>query len=211
MNCDELQQLAALAALGAVDDAEATRLRERLERDPAAQAEFGRFLEVAAALAGTVPQLRPTRSLRERVLARVARQPQPQPQPQPQARSGGPVVPAGAEVAPAGFRFLASHAPWREAPLPGARFKLLSAGPKQGYAMILIELKPGTRYPEHDHVGTEELYLLTGDLETEGRRLGPGDFLHAEPGSHHRELYSPGGCTALMVLPAAALAALAQV
>ena len=35
---------------------------------------------------------------------------------------------------------------------------------------------------------------------TEERMLGQGDFLRAEAGTHHRELSSPDGCTALLVV-----------
>lgn len=62
-------------------------------------------------------------------------------------------------------------------------------------------------YAEHDHLGAEEMYVLTGDLQSEGRSLGPGDFVHAEAGTHHRPLRSIGGCTALMVVSRAALEA----
>ena len=85
--------------------------------------------------------------------------------------------------------------------LPDARYKLLSAHPQQPYAVLLLELAPKTRYPDHDHAGPEDLYLLTGDLHTEGQVMRPGDFFHAEPGTHHGELYSDQGCTALLVTP----------
>jgi anti-sigma factor ChrR (cupin superfamily) len=68
-----------------------------------------------------------------------------------------------------------------------------------GYWMLLIELGPGAAIPTHDHAGSEQLYVLSGDLVTEGRTLRPGDFLHSEPGTHHRELVSPGGCMAILV------------
>ena len=51
----------------------------------------------------------------------------------------------------------------------------------------------------HDHSSSEELFILSGHLQTEGRLLGPGDFLHAEPGTHHHELVSPDGCVALII------------
>lgn len=76
--------------------------------------------------------------------------------------------------------------------------------------MLLVEIGPGVAYPEHDHEGAEEMYVLSGDLRTEGRSLGPGDFLHADAGSHHRELRSIGGCTALMVVPRRAVMQLAE-
>ncbi len=68
-----------------------------------------------------------------------------------------------------------------------------------GYQVVLAELAAGARFPEHDHSSSEELFIVSGHLQTEGRMLGPGDFLHAEPGTHHRELISPDGCVALII------------
>lgn len=201
MNCDELQQLTAIRALGALDGPELDPLRERLARDAAARAELTRFLEVATALAGALPKVRPSADVRARVMQKIAQRPQ-----QARAAADSAPRPSAAE----GIRFVMSDAPWMPSPLPNSRFKLLSAGPNQDYIMLLIELGPGARYPEHVHAGPEEMMVLTGDLQTEGRSLGPGDFLHAEPGSHHQELHSIEGCTAIMVVPKEALAELGQ-
>jgi len=51
------------------------------------------------------------------------------------------------------------------------------------------------------HAGHEEVYVLNGDLQTEGCRMGPGDFLHSDPGTLHHALYSEHGCRALLVVP----------
>ncbi|MBL9135903.1 MAG: cupin domain-containing protein [Verrucomicrobiales bacterium] len=204
MNCDELQQLTALQAIGALEAADADRLRQRLAEDPAAVAEWSRFLDVATSLAGSVAPAQPSPSVRTRVLERIRKT--------PQAREGSKPVDAKPPEPPApeGLHFLRADQPWLPAPLPGARFKVISAGEHQSYLMLMIELAPGAGYPEHDHFGVEDMYILSGDLQSEGRSLGPGDSLHAEPGSHHHELRSINGCTALMVVPKEALAALVQ-
>lgn len=202
MNCDEFEQLAALEALGALDATDAERLRIRLARVPGAAAELARFLAVPAALAALPPPVRPRSEVREQVLARVRRTPQ----------SDRPADPAGGQPPvplPGGFRLVRGNAPWLPGPVPGTRFKVLSAGRDQAYAMLLLEMAAGAAYPEHDHVGIEDLYVLTGDLQTEGRSLGPGDLLHATPGSHHHELRSVDGCTAILVVPRDAIADLA--
>lgn len=208
MNCDERQQQTALEALGALDGPETAALRERAASDPDARAELTRFLDVAGHLGAGVPPRRPAPEVRARVMDRIRRTPQ---------RSEGAAAAATAASAGAadaehggalaeGVRFLASTAPWLAGPLPGTRLKLLSLQPERDYAMLLVDLPPGTIYPEHDHAGPEEMYVLSGDLVSEGRRLGPGDFLHADGGSHHHELRSPSGCLALMVVPASTLA-----
>jgi anti-sigma factor ChrR (cupin superfamily) len=102
------------------------------------------------------------------------------------------------------LRFLeGSDTGWKALPIPGAFLKLLSLQPDRGYAVLLGKLLPGTRYPAHTNVGPEDFYILTGDLHVDGRRLGPGDFHHAEAGSVHGENYSVEGCTLLAVLTTA--------
>ncbi len=210
MNCDELQQLTAAAALGALDAAEAGLLHARLELDAPARAELTRFLDVTAACVAAGATRRPPPSVRAKVLARI-RQTSQLPR-EYGAPSGAPAVTSSdglaalpPPVSSEGIQFIGTDSPWLLAPLPGARFKMLSAGPHQAHAILLLELQAGATYPEHDHLGTEDMYVLTGDLQSEGRSLGPGDFLHAEPGSHHQELRSIQGCTALMLVPKAAL------
>jgi len=65
---------------------------------------------------------------------------------------------------------------------------------------MLMALAPGAKVPDHDHAGTEEIYMLSGHLHTEGQVMGPGDFLRAEAGTHHHEVVSPDGCLALLIL-----------
>ena len=64
---------------------------------------------------------------------------------------------------------------WKQLPSFGARLKELSYMPDKGYSVFLIELDPGGRLPPHHHHGMEEVYLLYGDLRTQGKILGRGD------------------------------------
>jgi anti-sigma factor ChrR (cupin superfamily) len=103
-----------------------------------------------------------------------------------------------------GLRFLpaADTSGWKQLPVAGAWMKLLSFQPEGGYAVLLGKLEPGVRYPAHINAGSEDFYILTGDLQVSGRALGPGDFHHADAGSAHEENYSIEGCTLLAVLTA---------
>jgi anti-sigma factor ChrR (cupin superfamily) len=199
MNCDQLQQLAAAAALGALSPEERARWERHLATCPDASQEVARFADAAAAYAlASAPPQTPSAALRERLLARVRSSAKANPSVEAtESASGAP--------APAGFDFVWSDAPWGPSPVLGARLKVLSVRPQHPYAVLLMELAPQTTYPEHDHLGPEELYVLSGDLRTEGRLLGPGDYLHAEPGTHHQSLYTECGCTALLVVPTASL------
>jgi anti-sigma factor ChrR (cupin superfamily) len=190
MNCDELQQLAALRALGALPESETAVLGARLADDESARADLARFIDVAAALAGLVPQRPAPIALRQRILDRILKTPQ---------SSGS--SPARSGSAPEPFHFVDRGAPWLPTPILGIRLKVLSASPSAEYAMLLAELGPGAVYPEHEHEGVEETYVLSGDLTCQGRVMGPGDYFHAEAGTHHESLTTRDGCTAIFVVP----------
>lgn len=63
----------------------------------------------------------------------------------------------------------------------------------------LVRLAPGTYYPPHRHAGVEELHLLQGELWIDDRKLYPGDYSRAEPGTSDRRVWSETGCTCLLI------------
>jgi anti-sigma factor ChrR (cupin superfamily) len=102
---------------------------------------------------------------------------------------------------PAGFSFrLDSEQDWLPHLVPGIRMKVLSANERRGYATLLLDVAPGTRFPAHHHGGDEECYVISGSLVACGRRIGPGDFHHADAGSDHGELWTDEGCRVLLVV-----------
>jgi anti-sigma factor ChrR (cupin superfamily) len=107
---------------------------------------------------------------------------------------------------PRGFAVrLAADDDWVPHPVPGIRMKVLSVNRRNGYATLLLEVAAGTRFPAHDHDGDEECYVLSGSVMTVGRKLGPGDFIHADAGTHHEELWTDEGAQVLLVVPASEL------
>jgi len=183
-----LEELAAGHALGALDSSEAAELERLLAHNEKAREEVAAFIDVAAAMAAAAsPAVSPKSDMRARILAAIAST--------AQAERPGGVAPCSKDfsVTPHG------QAGWIETGIPGFRMKVLSGGPGAPYQLILAELAAGAKIPEHDHAGTEELFILSGHLHTEGYVLGPGDFFRAEAGTHHRELTSPDGCTAILI------------
>jgi anti-sigma factor ChrR (cupin superfamily) len=101
---------------------------------------------------------------------------------------------------PAGFTHVpAAEGEWRELPVKGARIKELSDDRADGFTTMLLEMDAGARFPAHHHHGAEQVYLLDGDLWSDGEELSPGDFLRAAADSDHGGLYSKGGCHALII------------
>jgi len=87
---------------------------------------------------------------------------------------------------------------WEDAG-PGISCKLLATDPERGRVSMLVRLAPGVDYPPHMHVEFEELHLLQGELWIDDRKLHPGDFNRAEPGTADRRVWSETGCTCFLM------------
>lgn len=87
---------------------------------------------------------------------------------------------------------------WEEV-APGVSCKLLASDTEKNVVSMLVRLARGGRYPPHRHAGVEELYLLSGVLAIDDRRLSPGDYARAEPGSADARVASETGCTCVLI------------
>jgi len=118
--------------------------------------------------------LRPPRPLWERLADRIG-------------------VPAGDEPAP-----WPDEPPWKEV-APGISCKLLSTDRATSRVSMLVRLGAGVDYPPHSHAAIEELHLLDGELWIDDRKLFPGDYNRAEPGTADRRVWSETGCTCVLI------------
>jgi anti-sigma factor ChrR (cupin superfamily) len=81
----------------------------------------------------------------------------------------------------------------------GISCKLLATDSERGIVSMLVRLAPGANYPAHTHRGVEELHLLDGELWIDERKLYPGDYNRAEPGTADKRVWSETGCTCFLV------------
>ena len=122
--------------------------------------------------------LRPSPSLQERLARRIA------------AETGSePVLPSVRQW---------KEPAWEEV-CPGISVKLLATDEKKHIVSMLVRLAPGTDYPPHTHAGVEELHLLDGELWIDERKLYPGEYNRAEPGTGDKRVWSETGCTCILV------------
>jgi quercetin dioxygenase-like cupin family protein len=91
-----------------------------------------------------------------------------------------------------------SEPDWEEV-APGISCKLLATDTAKDRVSMLVRLAPGTEYPPHTHAGIEELHLLDGELWIEDRKLYPGDYSRAEPGTADKRVWSDTGCTCVLI------------
>lgn len=138
--------------------------------------EFDELL--ALALAASAPAAEPGSHVRRRLLAEAA-------------------APA------AGFRVVRGDDPggWMPHPVPGIAMKVLAVDQQRGYATLLLDVAPGTRFPPHHHGGAEECYVVSGTLFNAGQKLYAGDFIHADADTDHAELWTEEGCRVILVVP----------
>lgn len=122
--------------------------------------------------------LRPPRSLQVRLALRIAGETGEEPVPPPARQWQDP--------------------DWEHV-APGIECKLLATDTKQHRVSMLVRLAPRASYPPHIHAGEEELHLLYGQLRIDERRLKPGDYYHAAPGTGDERVWSEAGCTCLLV------------
>ena len=120
--------------------------------------------------------LRPTASVQERLAQRVA------------AETAGVAAPIVLERQPE----------WRDV-APGISCKLLATDEIGHQVSMLVRLAPGGEYPPHTHAGVEELHLLSGELWIDDRKLHPGEYNRAEPGTGDKRVWSETGCACLLV------------
>jgi anti-sigma factor ChrR (cupin superfamily) len=65
---------------------------------------------------------------------------------------------------------------------------------------FLLRFQPGATYPNHDHPGGEEIFILQGSCVIEGAELNAGDYLYTPPGLKH-SVRTETGCTMLFQVP----------
>ena len=190
MISEHQQEQASLYALGAMTPDEVGAFEAELRGNPELLALTRSLQRTTQMLAGTSPAVELPPGLKDKVLRRIEQE--------PTAKTSSPFPVA----ALAGLRFADANdqTGWKQLPIPGAWIKLLSLEKDRGYAVLMGKLEAGARYPAHVNAGPEDFLVLTGDLHIGDRRMGPGDFHHADGGSRHEENYSIEGCTLISVL-----------
>ena len=176
---NELQSLAALQALGLLNDTEKQTLDSLLLGQEEARAALIRFERTASMLAAMAPEKQPPSALRECLLTQI---------------SGSGAQQAELNIAPGLLLVFAEHKDWQETGVPGVRVKTLYVDKVRNYASNLVSMSAGSIYPRHSHADLEELFMLSGDILLSGHRLKPGDYCRAEPNSIHEEVVATNDC-----------------
>jgi anti-sigma factor ChrR (cupin superfamily) len=177
-HCDR-GELVSLYALHALPSSESGVLEAHLTNCPECRRELESLRPVIDALTSSPAEiLQPSNSIWRRLAERVGGE--------AGEESMLPEVPGWRE-------------PGWEDVAPGIVCKLLASDAERDRVSMLVRLGPGVAYPPHRHSGVEELFLLDGELWIEDRKLHPGDYNRAEPGTADKRVWSETGCTCVLI------------
>jgi anti-sigma factor ChrR (cupin superfamily) len=181
-----IHELVSLYCLGVLDEPERAAFQEHLRDCSLCQKEMGAWNDVMGEIGGCAAGISPAEpppDLKDRVMTKIhAAAPRP-----------------GVVLDNAGILLArSSRIPWRQI-LPDVEAKLLFWDRERHYTTSLVRIAPGGTYPPHEHHGTEEIFILSGDLRVAGVIAKAGDYCRAQADSVHEERFSETGCLFLVV------------
>lgn len=88
---------------------------------------------------------------------------------------------------------------WEDTGINGIKVKRLFVDPAHDYVSMLVHMPAGASYPRHRHAGTEQCYVIKGDLHVGDIALRAGDYQCADANSVHAVQYTEGGCLLFIV------------
>ncbi len=163
-----------------------------------------RDVEAAIALIGLVAApVRPAERLKDRVMGSLFENgagpgaphaPGPGPGPGPELES----VPRTLEVRP-GVSLVRGGLGWEEHSA-GVRVKNFGPDSTPQARSFLLELLPGSVFPDHEHDALEEVFVLRGSFSVAGQALREGDCCRSEPGTSDWDISSEEGALLLVRL-----------
>jgi len=173
---EEVEQQAALFALGASPSDEAEAFRLRLASGcPFCQAEVDDCKRVLSLLPLSVRPVTPPLDLRARLLKSV----------QEQAEQTPPT---------SDMSLLRSdETPWQPTPYPGVTMRLLYK-----HKTMLVRMGANAQIPAHSHATAEQCLVLEGSVRSAGVTANAGDFIYMPAGSKHQDLNSSDGALLLI-------------
>lgn len=195
---EQAQELAALYALGALTQHEARAFENLLaENGDVLADELAAFESVTAELALAADECAPSPSVRKNLLARIGGIAE-----STKASSGEEFhLPFAAREFTEVFSLRSDEGEWMTIG-PGLTAKTLFVDQSRDLVTSLVKMAPGGSLPPHRHKGNEQFFVLEGDCNVHGTRLGPGDFHRAAAGSVHESTFTVEGTTFLLIAPA---------
>jgi quercetin dioxygenase-like cupin family protein len=181
---EDLENEAALYALGVLDPQSLSRFEELLSRDAAAVSALKPYNSAAALVSESLDPVVPPPQIKRRLFEKVE---------SAVTHQTGHAVPHGLGAV------RSNEGKWKQAGVPGVTYKKLYFDEPSGLVTMLVRMEPGTVFPAHRHSRTEQCLVLEGDLIQDDHVYHPGDFTWAHAGSIDPMLRTEKGDLLLMV------------
>ncbi|KAG7362739.1 chrR cupin-like domain containing protein [Nitzschia inconspicua] len=81
-----------------------------------------------------------------------------------------------------------------------SRFMLDRVGNEKARATTIVEYKPNSKFPMHEHFGGEEFLVLEGTFKDQYGEFGSGTYVRNPIGSKHSPWVDDDGCTIMVKL-----------
>jgi len=182
---EDLENDAALYAIGALDAQAVAQFEDLLAKNGVAAAALKRYSLSAELLAESLEPVVPPARLKDRLFQTILSE-----------SAKKPVKPD--EV---GIGAIRSHeGKWKPTGIPGVTSKKLHVDKAAGLVTVLVRMEPGAVYPAHRHSRTEQCLVIEGDVSHHGHTYGPGDFSWADGGTVHSTLHTQNGNVLLLIM-----------
>lgn len=181
------EELLLAVASGQADLPHRVLVEGHLDGCAACRAVMGEISAPGGALLENLPEMPIPPGLWESLMAKIQALPQ-----EPPSRKAFAGIPLPDSV----FRELPDlQAPedirWHRLPLRGARLARLLRDPITGSTLLLGHMPPKRFFPEHVHLGPEDVLVLAGGYEDHFGTFEAGAFASYAPGSKHHPLTEP--------------------
>jgi CRP-like cAMP-binding protein len=88
---------------------------------------------------------------------------------------------------------------WLETPYPGIWICNLFGDTTEKHGAIFVKMAAGALYPDHQHMGREQFYVIEGDVRVGTDILLAGDYHRAEASTYHKRVTTRHGCTCIIL------------
>lgn len=192
----ELSEQAALHVAGALPADEAAAFEADLVQDSSRAAELASLRAVGEALARSISPAEPPPSAKASLMARLDQMAQAD---GAKARRDRIWRDWDADAAASLYTLHAHEGSWDPTGVEGVEVRRLFVDRANNRMTAMFRMQPGASYPEHDHAGIEECYVLQGDLHVgDDLVMRAGDYQRAGGGSEHAAQWTEGGCLLLV-------------
>ncbi|MDJ0620102.1 MAG: cupin domain-containing protein [Calothrix sp. MO_192.B10] len=163
MKPENFSELAALYALDILDEPDCHLVEQAVLNSPELKIELVELRNAAGAIAYSVPDVTMAVDLKQRLFQRI---------------NSEPSIEALKEQA--------TQVTWKPYSIAGVMRGILNVDEEKGEISCFLRCAANVRFPQHGHMGNEEIVVLEGDLTIDGKLYTTGDRIYSFSSTIHQ-------------------------